>query len=69
MQSEGPQCKPLLTTPIDIRALVRTIAKRLGETHAGPMWTIHRIVQRLGPDATLTLVAKCLDESWPENLW
>jgi len=44
------------TTPIDIRALVRTIAKRLGETHAGPMWTIHRIVQRLGQEATLAWV-------------
>src|ERR687886_2911121 len=40
-----------MTQSPDTRELVRTIARQLGETQPGPIRQIHRIVQRLGPDA------------------
>src|ERR687886_2079036 len=45
-----------MTQPTDTRELVSTIAQQLGETQAGPINQIRRIVQRLGPEAALSFL-------------
>ncbi len=45
-----------MTQPTDTRELVSTIAQQLGETQAGPISQIRRVVQRLGPEAALAFL-------------